>query len=81
MQVFKYGTEFVLVCIFRHISCLSIFRLNAPTNRPGKNSVFGHFSYLSVFSPNVGKYGPEKTPYLDTFHAVDAKLCVTWSGW
>ena len=22
------------------------------------------------FSPNTGKYGPEKTPYLDTFHAV-----------
>ena len=20
--------------------------------------------------PNAGKYGPEKTPYLDTFHAV-----------
>ena len=27
-------------------------------------------SYLSVFSPNEGKYGPEKTPYLDTFHRV-----------
>ena len=27
-------------------------------------------SYLSVFSPNAGKYGPENTPYLDTFHAV-----------
>ena len=26
--------------------------------------------YLSIFSPNTGKYGPEKTPYLDTFHAV-----------
>ena len=26
--------------------------------------------YLSVFSPNAGKYGPEKTSYLDTFHAV-----------
>ena len=26
--------------------------------------------YLSVFSPNTGKYGPEKTPYLDTFHTV-----------
>ena len=26
--------------------------------------------YLSVFSPNVGKYGPEKTLYLDTLHAV-----------
>ena len=24
----------------------------------------------SVFTPNTGKYGPEKTPYLDTFHAV-----------
>ena len=24
--------------------------------------------YLSVFTPNTGKYGPEKTPYLDTFH-------------
>ena len=23
-----------------------------------------------LFSPNTGKYGPEKTPYLDTFHAV-----------
>ena len=22
------------------------------------------------FSPNAGKYGPGKTPYLDTFHAV-----------
>ena len=24
----------------------------------------------SVFSPNAGKYGREKTPCLDTFHAV-----------
>ena len=23
-----------------------------------------------MFSPNVGKYGPEMTPYLDIFHAV-----------
>ena len=23
-----------------------------------------------VFIPNTGNYGPEKTPYLDTFHAV-----------
>ena len=26
--------------------------------------------YLSIFSPNAGRYEPEKTPYLDTFHAV-----------
>ena len=25
---------------------------------------------ISVFSRNTGKYGPEKTPYLDTFHTV-----------
>ena len=24
----------------------------------------------SVFRPNAGKYGPEKTAYLDTYHAV-----------
>ena len=27
--------------------------------------------YLSVFSPNARKYRPEKTLYLDTFHAVN----------
>ena len=35
-------------------------------------SKYGVFSgpYFPVFSPNTGKYGPEKTPYLDTFNAV-----------
>ena len=28
--------------------------------------------YLSVFSPTAGKDGPQKTPYLDTFHTVKA---------
>ena len=26
--------------------------------------------FWSAFSPNAGKYGPEITPYLGTFHAV-----------
>ena len=26
--------------------------------------------YFPVFGLNTRKYGPEKTPYLDTFHAV-----------
>ena len=34
-------------------------------------------SYFPVFSPNTGKYGPEKTPYLDTFHAVDYPIFYT----
>ena len=29
------------------------------------------FKYGLFSSPNTGKYGPEKTPYLDTFHAVN----------
>ena len=34
-------------------------------------SAFGlNTEYLSVFSVNAGKYGPGKTPYLDTFHVV-----------
>ena len=36
-----------------------------------KVSKYGVFSgHLSVFSPYTGKYRPEKTQYLDTFHAV-----------
>ena len=27
--------------------------------------------YFPVFELNTEKYGPEKTPYLDTFHAVN----------
>ena len=32
---------------------------------------YGVSQYLSIFSPKVRKDGPEKTPYLDTFHAVN----------
>ena len=37
-----------------------------------KVSKYGVISgpYFPVFSPNKGIYGPEITPYLDTFHAV-----------
>ena len=29
--------------------------------------------YFPVFGLNTGKYGPEITPYLDTFHSVFVK--------
>ena len=37
---------------------------------------YGVFSgpYFPIFSPNTGKYGQEKTSYLDTFHAVIVTL-------
>ena len=44
-------------------------------------------SYLSVFTPNAEKYGPEITPYLDTFHTVtftqsiDLWLLLYFSWW
>ena len=34
-----------------------------------KDQVFSG-PYFPVFIPNTGKYGPGKTPYLDTFQAV-----------
>ena len=30
------------------------------------------------FGLNTGKYGPEKTPYLDTFHAVLFSMVLLW---
>ena len=37
-----------------------------------KVSKYGVFSgpYFPAFGLNTGKYGPEKTPYLDSFHTV-----------
>ena len=40
-------------------------------SRSFSDSFFSAFEeYLSVFSPNKEKYGPEKTPHWDTFRAV-----------
>ena len=52
------NTKFFVVRIFPHLDCphLDCTRRDTP--------------YLSVFSPNAGKYGPEKTPYLDTFQGM-----------
>ena len=38
--------------------------------------VYGVISgpYFRVFNSNTGKYGPEITPYLDTFHAMQITL-------
>ena len=39
-------------------------------------SIYGNFSgpFFPVFGLNTGKFGPEKTLYLNTFHAVEALL-------
>ena len=50
-----------------------VAKRNSSINTAWKVSKYGVFSgpYLPVFSLNTGKYGPEKTPYLGTFHAVE----------
>ena len=40
--------------------------------------IFPHLEYLSLFSPNAGKYGPVKTPYLDTFRTVEDPSLWSW---
>ena len=42
------------------------------SNTAWKVSKYGVVSgpYFPVFGLDTGKYGPEVTPYLDTFHAV-----------
>ena len=34
--------------------------------------------YFPIFGLNTGKYGPEKTPYLDTFHATSTYITKRW---
>ena len=46
-------------------------KINMKKMNPTCNLHCVKVSKYGVFSgPNTGKYGPEKTPYLDTFHVV-----------
>ena len=49
------------------------YEVKIPINTAWKVSKYGVSSgpYFPVFALNTEKYGPEKTPYLDTFHAVE----------
>ena len=47
-----------------------------PWTTAWKGSKYGDFS-----GPNTGKYGPEKSPYLDTFHALNLQKIILKSCW
>ena len=53
-------------------SCISSFLPSQVKGTAWKVSKYGVFSgpYFHVFGLNTGKYGPEKTPYLGTFHTM-----------
>ena len=64
------STETVAMKLLLTVRKVSVFRVFLVHIFPQSHRIRKDTSYLSVFSLNVGKYGPEKTPYLDTFHAV-----------
>ena len=39
-------------------------------------TVYGEILYISVFSPNVGKYGPEKLPIWTFFTQCTSSICL-----
>ena len=45
-------------------------------------SIFSHirteYREIRRISPNAGKYGPEKAPYLDTFHTVNNMIIISF---
>ena len=65
MQIFNFVV--LAVIIAPHNNCTSHISKNLFSYSPRE---------IGKFSQNVGKYGPEKTPYLDTFHALIISLNV-----
>ena len=64
-----------LIHSFCFLNCSSRYVCRSPARKPStarKVSKYGVFSGPSfpVSGLNAEKYGPEKTPYLDSFHAV-----------
>ena len=67
----KFIFKFIIVSSFSGLSEWKL-RLSLRIIHLWKASKYGVISdpYFPVFSPNTGQYGPEITPYLDTFHAI-----------
>ena len=70
-QLFLRGEGFTNTISFRHEDVFSknLFMRGDTTRKVSKYRVIPG-PYFPVFSPNTGKYGPEKTSCLDTSHAV-----------
>ena len=69
--------------ILNRFKILQILREKCPNMELFLVRIFPHSdwirrdtSYLSVFSPNAGKYGPEITSYLDTFYGVKLQTMI-----
>ena len=75
-NVFEYFTAILIIKhekihrVFYYLVC--VFIAQSKSYDCVKTVYIRSFSgpYFTVFRLNRGKYGPEKTPYLDTFHVV-----------
>ena len=76
-QYSLYCTNTTYFGISLRLALSSLLHENCPNTEFFLFHIFSHLDwirrdteYLSVFSPNSGKYGQEKTPYLETFHTL-----------
>ena len=77
---FKFANDYFTECLHHlhfTVNTCDTLREKCPNTELFLVRIFPHSGwirrdtkYLSVFSPNAGKYGPEVTPYLDIFRAV-----------
>ena len=58
----------IVIYFFKELVLLDTKNVSLREKCP--NKFFFSSPYFPIFSPNAGKYRPEKTPYLDTFHVV-----------
>ena len=64
---FPHSLKYASPLALRHVSVLGIFLVRI---FPHSDLIRSDKEYLSVFSPNAAKHGPEKTSNTDTYHAV-----------
>ena len=73
----------MIVSIFLSLShcTLDIFTTGKQLRGTCPNTEFFSGPYFPVFGLNTGKYGPEKTPYSDTFHVVNTSTIEMNTDW
>ena len=61
----KQTSYFLTLCYI-----ILLMREKCPNTKFFLVRIFPHSNWIRRFTPNAGKNGPKKTPYLDTFHAM-----------
>ena len=75
LQIFYFFFMLLLFHLPKHFSLISAKARNSTKKFAFLIIILWSFSgpYFPAFVLNTGKYGSEKTPYLDTFHKVEVR--------